>query len=77
LIVAGLMVSNIPTFSSKQIRLPGGLIPSLAIAGLFIALLVHAPWITLTVFGLLYAAMIPVSVRVYAKREQRHTSKDA
>lgn len=71
LVVAGLMVSNIPTFSSKQVRLPGGLIPSLAICGLFIALLVHAPWMTLTVFGVLYACLIPVSMRVYSMREKR------
>lgn len=71
LVIAGLMVSNIPTFSSKQVRLPGGLIPSLAIAGLFIAMLVHAPWITLTAFGVLYASLIPVSMRVYAQREKR------
>jgi CDP-diacylglycerol--serine O-phosphatidyltransferase len=71
LLIAGLMVSNIPTFSSKQIRIRGGLIPSLAVAGLMIALLVHAPWVTLTAFGVLYAALIPVSMRVYAKREHR------
>lgn len=76
LLIAGLMVSNIPTFSSKQIRIRGGLIPSLAIAGLIIALLVHAPWVTLTVFGLLYAALIPVSMRVYAKRGQRAACQD-
>lgn len=71
LVVAGLMVSRIPTFSSKQIRLPGGMIPSLAFAGLVIAMLVHAPWITLTVFELLYIALIPVSIRVYKNREKR------
>jgi CDP-diacylglycerol--serine O-phosphatidyltransferase len=71
LVIAGLMVSNIPTFSSKQVRLPGGMIPSLAIAGLFFAMLVHAPWITLTIFGILYACLIPVSMRVYASREKR------
>lgn len=75
LVVAGLMVSNIPTFSSKQVRLPGGMIPSLAVIGLFIALLVHAPWMTLTVFGVLYACMIPVSMRVYASREKRALAK--
>jgi CDP-diacylglycerol--serine O-phosphatidyltransferase len=72
MIVAGLMVSNIPTFSSKQIRLPSiGLIPSLAVIGLFIALLVHAPWITLTISGVFYALLIPVSYRVYKTREKR------
>ena len=72
LIIAGLMVSRIPTFSSKQIRLPSlGMIPTLAILGLFLAMLVHAPWITLTVSGLLYALLIPVSYRVYKTREKR------
>ena len=72
LIVAGLMVSRIPTFSSKQIRFPAlGIIPSLAIIGLFLALLIHAPWITLTVSAIFYAAMIPVSYSVYKSREKR------
>jgi len=72
IIMAALMVSRIPTFSSKQIRLPSlGLIPSLAITGLFIALLVHAPWITLTVAGVFYFLLIPVSYRVYKSREKR------
>lgn len=71
LTVAGLMVSNLPTFSSKQIRLPRRMIPTLAVFGLFIAMLVHAPWITLTAFGLLYVCLIPVSVRVYHSRGKR------
>jgi len=71
LIIAGLMVSQIPTFSSKQIRLPSlGLIPTLAIASLFIALLIHAPWITLTISGVIYACLIPVSYSVYRAREK-------
>ncbi len=72
LLIAALMVSRIPTFSSKQIRLPSvGLIPSLAIGGLILAMLVHAPWITLTMMGLLYTALIPVSYRLYKSREKR------
>lgn len=71
IVIAGLMVSRVPTFSSKQIRMPSvGLVPSLAIAGLIIALLIHAPWITLTLMGLLYASLIPVSYRVYKMREK-------
>jgi CDP-diacylglycerol--serine O-phosphatidyltransferase len=72
LIIAGLMVSRIPTFSSKQIRLPAlGLVPTLAITGLFLAMLIHAPWITLTVLAVLYTLLIPVSYRVYKSREKR------
>jgi len=72
IVIAGLMVSRIPTFSSKQIRIPtNNLILILAVVGLIIALLVHAPWITLTIMGLLYASLIPVSYRVYKLREKR------
>lgn len=72
LIIAGLMVSHIPTFSTKQFRLPSfGMIPTLAIGALFIALLIHAPWITLTVWGVIYALLIPVSYSVYKAREKR------
>lgn len=72
LIVAALMVSRIPTFSSKQIRLPSiGMIPTLAVVGLILAMLVHAPWITLTTMGVLYAVLIPVSYRLYKAREKR------
>jgi CDP-diacylglycerol--serine O-phosphatidyltransferase len=72
LLIAGLMVSRLPTFSSKQIRLPAiGLIPSLAFIALIIAMLIHAPWITLSVLGLLYVGLIPVSIRIYQSRKNR------
>lgn len=72
MIVAGLMVSRLPTFSSKQVRLPSfGLMPTLAILGLFIAVLVNAPWITLTACAIIYTALIPVANRVYRSREKR------
>lgn len=76
LLIAALMVSRIPTFSSKQIRLPSvGLIPSLAIGGLILAMLIHAPWITLTAMGIFYTALIPVSYRLYKARERRASIK--
>lgn len=76
LLIAALMVSRIPTFSSKQVRLPSvGTIPTLAIIGLILAMLFHAPWLTLTVMGLLYIAMIPVSYRLYKSRERRSKSE--
>lgn len=76
LLVAGLMISRLPTFSSKQIRLPiGSMILTLSIFGLGAAMLIHAPWITLSVFGLVYILSLPVSYRVYKAREKRAGKK--
>ena len=74
IIIAGLMVSRLPTFSSKQVKLPStiGTIPTLAIIGLMIALLIHAPWITLSILAIIYALLIPVSYRAYQSRAKRH-----
>lgn len=75
IIVAGLMISRLPTFSSKQIRLPSGAtIPSLAIFGLMAAMLVHAPWTTLSIMGIVYLLSLPLAYRVYKKREARNTA---
>lgn len=72
LMIAALMVSRIPTFSTKQVRLPAlGTIPTLAIGGLILAMLVHALWMTLSAVILLYTAMITVSYRLYKSREKR------
>jgi CDP-diacylglycerol--serine O-phosphatidyltransferase len=66
------MVSRIPTFSSKQIRFPSlGTIPTLAIGGFILAMMIHAPWITMTCMGLLYTALLPISYRLYKAREKR------
>ena len=50
------------------------MVPLLAIAGLFIALMIHIPWITLSVIGICYAAMIPLSWHVYARVKAKHTA---
>lgn len=72
IIVAGFMVSSIPTFSSKQLRMPTkSTMPILAIVGLIIALLIHATWVTLSIFLVIYAISIPLSIRVYLMRAER------
>lgn len=74
--IAALMVSQIPTFSSKQLRLPTrSSMPVLACAALVIALLIHAPWMTLAVFLVIYAVSIPLAMRVYKKREDSAEKK--
>lgn len=68
ILVAGLMVSRIPTFSTKQLRIPARLaMPVLALAALGIAAMIHAPWITLTVLMVVYVTSVPFSLRVYQR----------
>lgn len=73
ILVAGLMVSRIPTFSTKQIKIPQRMaMPVLALAGLMIAALIHAPWPTLVVLSVAYIALIPLSFRVYRRLEHEN-----
>lgn len=60
--VAALMVSQIPTYSSKRIKVPLRHVGFVLIAvGAFAAFLVSTPWITLGVSGLVYFASIPMA----------------
>ncbi|HRC26439.1 MAG TPA: phosphatidylcholine/phosphatidylserine synthase [Alphaproteobacteria bacterium] len=71
--VAGLMVSRIPTFSTKQLRIPARLaMPVLGLAALGIAAMIHAPWITLTCASIAYIGSIPFSFRAYRRLEAAH-----
>lgn len=64
LMVGGLMVSTIPTFSGKGMRVPQNyVVPALVGVGLIAACLVSQPWWTLFFLGLVYLALIPVSLR--------------
>ena len=64
--VALLMVSTIPTFSLKRIRVPHHLvIPTLLGVGVAAAFVTTAPWPTLTVVGLAYIASIPLTIRAF------------
>lgn len=68
--VAALMVSQIPTYSAKKIKIKRqqvGLI--LILVGAFAAFLVSTPWVTLTVAGFMYMISIPMAVLSF-RREQ-------
>lgn len=71
---AGLMVSRLRTFSFKKIRVPEGwvLITMLSV-GLYLAFLVSAPWTTMTVTLIAYAATIPFSARAYFRMSRART----
>ncbi len=69
--VAALMISRIPTFSVKAIRVPAkAVMPVMALAALVIAALFTVPWQTLTALGLLYIASIPVAALQHRKSKK-------
>lgn len=70
--VAFLMVSTLPTFSFKKVRIPNAwVLPMLLIIGVLAAFLVTEPWKTLAVLGLAYLALIPVSIRAFRRLKTR------
>lgn len=65
---AAMMVSRIPTWSTKQLKLPAKMaMPALAFAAIMIAALIQAPWPTLTIISILYITSIPFAVRHFRK----------
>ncbi len=69
LVVAAMMVSNIPTFSSKQIKIPQKF--AVMTLGLFVLLLagiINETWETYTLLCVIYLFSIPFSVRDYNKK---------
>ena len=70
--VAALMVSQVPTFSLKMVRIPHlyRLVTMLGVA-IFAAALVSAPWPTFTVFLTVYLLSLPFGWLSYYRRKQR------
>lgn len=78
LLVAGvLMVSQIPTYSSKGRHIPrSAVLPCLLGTGVGITLLITEFWFTLFAIGLIYLVSIFFSVRAYNRRKKQE-SQDA
>ena len=71
--VSALMVSRVPTFSGKRLRVPADyVVPLFLAAAMLMAFLTTAPWPTLLAIGLLYLATFPFSIRSF-----RHLKKAA
>jgi CDP-diacylglycerol--serine O-phosphatidyltransferase len=74
-VIALLMVSRVPTFSIKQIKLsPAFFLPALLLAGLSVAALASAPFMTFICVGVVYLASIPVAVWRQG-RDRRRTAE--
>jgi len=72
--VAGLMISNIATFSWASIRLRRNLrLEAILLVALVGAALFSEPWITLIAISALYLGLLPFSIRSYGRISQART----
>lgn len=70
--VALLMISRVPTFSIKQIKIkPSFRLPALLLVALLIAALASSPLTTLICVGVVYLASIPVSIWMQMRDRRR------
>ncbi|MBI1216629.1 MAG: CDP-diacylglycerol O-phosphatidyltransferase [Alphaproteobacteria bacterium] len=71
LVVAGLMVSHLPTFSTKQMRIPyKGRLFALAAFAILLAGLINDPFLTLSILGIGYLFSLPFGWRHYARKKK-------
>ena len=65
-VIAGLMVSSIPTYSFKKLKISRKwVLPTMLIAAALAVFLINAPWLTLSVIGIVYFSFIPFSIRAH------------
>ncbi len=77
LLVSWLMVSRIPTYSFKKVKLkPSWILPTMLIVGLLAAGMLSAPWTTLSIMLLGYLGLIPFSIRSYRAMKKRAETED-
>lgn len=70
--VALLMVSRLPTYSFKRVKVPHEyVIPMLLGVGALAAFLVSNTWLTLMAIGVVYAGSLPVSGLAYRRLQRR------
>ncbi|MCB2009711.1 MAG: phosphatidylcholine/phosphatidylserine synthase [Geminicoccaceae bacterium] len=79
--VAVMMVSRVPTYSIKKLRVPQTfVIPTLLAGGMLLVFLVTETWATLLAVGCVYALALPVAwlhSRRYAAAAGRESGEDA
>lgn len=70
-VVTFLMVSRIPTISTKKMKVPTYMfMPMMLIVTLFATFIITQPWFTLGLMTVLYALSIPVGVVVFLKEKR-------
>ena len=70
--IAFLLVSRLPVYSGKNLKLPGDRVLLIILAVvLYFLLLASYPWYTLSASALAYLAFLPLSMRAYARRAKQ------
>ena len=71
-VVSGLLVSRIPTFSFKRLKISQALVlPTMIVVAVFTALAMAEPWATLLLILVVYIASIPLSVSAHRRLQQQ------
>ncbi len=75
-LVAFLLVSRLPVYSGKSLKVPGDkVLPIILGVVLYILLLMTYPWYTLTASVAGYLLFLPLSIRAYSRRAKREGEK--
>ena len=70
--VAALMVSRVPTYSFKRLKVPPrSVLPVMVGIGLLIVFVISTPWITFLAVGIAYLASIPAAILAYRRLAAR------
>lgn len=78
LLIGGLMISRVPTFSFKRVRVGREYVGLILLAtGLIVAGLLNQPWYTLAAMLFAYMISIPFSVRAYERLRRGDPEKPA
>ena len=78
LLIGGLMISRVPTYSFKRVRVKReyvGLV--LLVVGLLVAGLLNQPWYTLAAMEIAYIVSIPFSVKAHEKLKRCDAQQQA
>ena len=71
LIMAGMMVSRVPTYSFKNLKINRQwILPTMLITGGITVSIINAPWVSLSLIGCAYIATIPFSYRAHQNLEK-------
>lgn len=71
-LIAFLMVSRIPTISTKKVKIPTSMLMPLTLVVVFIAsFMISQPWLTLSLMTLAYAVSIPIGVIYFLKEKKK------
>jgi len=75
LLVAMLMISRIPTYSFKRLRVPQGMVrPAMAGIAALAAVAITEPWIALSGLIIVYGVTIPFSLRSFRRRQSEEAA---